>query len=221
MSDLLALLIAFLYVSIVLAVSEISRRSLRLSVDLTRKFVHIAVGMIAFPLVILFQAWQFAIIPPLVFIVVNYVSYRRQIFAGMETGERGQLGTVYFPISFSILIPLLWPQPALLVASLMPLTWGDAFAALIGQRFGARRFTILGQTRSIEGTSAMFVFSLLAVFLTLLFFAQPIATSFVFALIVALIASIVEAFSPFGIDNLTVPLSSAIVLVVLNGVIGK
>ena len=221
MSDLLALLIAFLYVSIVLAVSEISRRSLRLSVDLTRKFVHIAVGMIAFPLVILFQAWQFAIIPPLVFIVVNYVSYRRQIFAGMETGERGQLGTIYFPISFSILIPLLWPQPTLLVASLMPLTWGDAFAALIGQRFGARRFTILGQTRSIEGTSAMFVFSLLAVFLTLLFFAQPIATSFVFALIVALIASIVEAFSPFGIDNLTVPLSSAIVLVVLNGVIGK
>jgi len=67
----------------------------------------------------------------------------------------------------------------------------------------------------------MFVFSLLAVFLTLLFFAQPIATSFVFALIVALIASIVEAFSPFGIDNLTVPLSAAVGLTILNTLIGK
>ena len=215
-SDPIALIIAFLYVSVVLAVSEMLRRGLRLSVDLTRKFVHIAVGMIAFPLVLLFQAWQFAIIPPLVFIVVNYVSYRRQIFAGMETGERGQLGTIYFPISFSILIPLLWSQTALLVAGLMPMTWGDAFAALIGQRFGKHKFTVLGQTRSIEGSLTMFVFSLLAVFLTLLFFAQPVATSFVFALVVALIASIVEALSPFGIDNLTVPLSSAIALVVLK-----
>jgi phytol kinase len=218
MSDTLALLIAFLYVSVVLALSEMLRRGLRLSVDLTRKFVHIAVGMIAFPLVLLFQTWQFAIIPPLVFIVVNYLSYRRQIFAGMETGERGQLGTVYFPISFSILIPLLWAQPALLVASLMPMTWGDAFAALIGQRYGKRKFTVLGQTRSIEGTLVMFAFSLPAVFLTLVFFAQPMATSFVVALVVALIASIVEALSPFGIDNLTVPLSSAAVLVALRSV---
>jgi phytol kinase len=220
-SDPIALIIAFLYVSVVLAVSEMLRRGLRLSVDLTRKFVHIAVGMIAFPLVLLFQSWQFAIIPPLVFIVVNYVSYRRQVFAGMETGQRGQLGTIYFPISFSILIPLLWSQPALLVASLMPMTWGDAFAALIGQRFGTHKFTVLGQTRSIEGSLTMFVFSLLAVFLTLLFFSQPLATSFVFALVVALIASIVEACSPFGIDNLTVPLSSAIVLVALSVIIGR
>jgi len=143
-SDPVALIIAFLYVSVVLAVSEMLRRGLRVSVDLTRKFVHIAVGMIAFPLVLLFQSWQFAIIPPVVFIVVNYVSYRRQVFAGMETGQRGQLGTIYFPISFSILIPLLWSQPALLVASLMPMTWGDAFAALIGQRFGTHKFTVLG-----------------------------------------------------------------------------
>ncbi|MCX7839735.1 MAG: phosphatidate cytidylyltransferase, partial [Anaerolineae bacterium] len=142
-SDSLALVIAFLYVALVLGVSEILRRAARVSVDVTRKFVHIAVGMIAFPLVLLFQSWQFAIIPPLVFIVVNYVSYRRQIFAAMETGARGQLGTVYFPISFAILIPLLWSQPALLVASLMSMVWGDALAAIVGQRIGMRKFTIL------------------------------------------------------------------------------
>jgi phytol kinase len=142
-SDPLALLIAFFYVALVLGISEILRRVARVSVDWTRKFVHIAVGMIAFPLVLLFQSWQWAFIPPLVFIVVNYVSYRRQIFAGMETGARGQLGTVYFPISFAILIPLLWSQPALLVASLMPMVWGDAFAALVGQRIGVHHFTVL------------------------------------------------------------------------------
>jgi phytol kinase len=100
----------------------------------------------------------------------------------------------------------------------MPMTWGDAFAALIGQRYGKRKFTVLGQTRSIEGTIVMFVFSLLAVFFTLVFFAHPLAASFAIALVVTLVASIVEALSPFGIDNLTVPLSSAAVLVALRSV---
>ncbi len=216
MSDPLALLITFLYVACILALGEGLRRRLKFSVEFTRKFVHIAVGMIAFPLVALFQAWPFAIIPPLVFIIVNYVSYRRQIFAGMETGERGQLGTVYFPISFSILIPLLWSQPAWLVASLMPMTWGDAFAAIVGKRLGTHKFTVLGQTRSIEGSLAMFAFSFIATFGALVVFAQPLAASLALAFVTALVATLVEAFSPFGIDNLTVPLSSAIALVALE-----
>jgi dolichol kinase len=43
----------------------------------------------------------------------------------------------------------------------------------------------------------------------------------VLALAVALVATVVEALSPWGIDNLTVPLASALVLVVLSPVLGK
>ncbi|MBI5032680.1 MAG: phosphatidate cytidylyltransferase [Chloroflexi bacterium] len=216
MSDPLALLLAFVYVSVVLALGEGLRRGLNLSVEFTRKFVHIGVGMVSFLLVLLFQSWQFAIIPPLVFIVVNFISYRRQIFSGMETGEKGQLGTVFFPISFAILIPLLWSYPALLVASLMPMTWGDAFAAIIGRRWGAHKFSVVGQTRSIEGSLVMFVLSFVATFIALVVFAQPPVVSLALSLVVALVATIVEAFSPFGIDNLTVPLTSALVLFLLK-----
>lgn len=221
MSDPLALIIAFVFVSIMLALGEGLRRGLNLSVDFTRKFVHIGVGMAAFLLVALFRDWRFAIVPPLVFIVVNYVSYRRQIFAGMETGARGELGTVYFPISFSILIPLLWSQPALLVASLMPLTWGDAFAAIIGSRFGRHKFTVINETRSVEGSIAMFAFSFVATFVALMVFSTPLATTLLLAFVTALVAALVEAFSPFGIDNLTVPLVSAAVLVLTNGFLSK
>lgn len=216
MSDSLALVVAFAYVLVILALGEGLRRRLNLSVKFTRKFVHIGVGMIAFPLVVLFKSWHFAIIPPLVFVAINYLSYRRGIFLGMETGEKGQLGTVYFPISFSILIPLLWTQPALLVASLMPLTWGDAFAAVLGKRFGGHKFTILGHTRSVEGSLAMFAFSLAATFAALVVFAVPIGSSLTLACATALVATLVEALSPWGIDNLTVPLVSAGVLVGLS-----
>lgn len=223
MSDPLALFLAFAYVSVILALGEGLRRGLKLGVEFTRKFVHIGVGMVSFLLVWLFQSWQWAIIPPLAFIVINYISYRRQVFAGMETGEKGQLGTVYFPISFAILIPLLWSQPALLVAGLMPMTWGDAFAAITGKRLGAHKYTVLGHTRSVEGSLTMFAFSFVATFLALvaLSVAQPIAASLALAFAAALAATIAEALSPWGIDNLTVPLTSALVLAALNAVIGK
>jgi phytol kinase len=84
MSDPLALLLAFVYVAVILALGEGLRRGLNLPIDFTRKFVHIGVGMVAFLLVAVFNDWHFAIIPPLVFVVVNYVSYRRQIFAGID-----------------------------------------------------------------------------------------------------------------------------------------
>ncbi len=217
----IALVLAFVYVSVVLAIGEGLRRLLRLSVEFTRKFVHVAVGMIAFPLVWLFRDWYWAIMPPLVFILVNYMSYRRQIFRGMETGEKNQLGTIYFPFSFSILIPLFWSQPALLVASLMPLTWGDAFAAIVGKRWGAHTYRAFGQTRSIEGSLAMLALSFIATTVALLVFGQPAPSSVVWGLATAVVATIVEAFSPWGIDNLTVPLCSAVVLVIAASLTAK
>lgn len=217
-SDPLALGLAFAYVSVILGLGEGLRRGLGLSVEFTRKFVHVGVGMIAFALVVLFREWYFAIIPPLIFIAVNYISYRRQMFRGMETGEKNQLGTVYFPISFCILIPLLWSRPALLVASLMPLTWGDAFAAVLGRRFGAHRFVVFGQTRSLEGSLAMFAFSLVTTLFALVVFGQAVGSSLRVALLTAMAATIVEALSPWGIDNLAVPLVSALVLMLASGV---
>lgn len=216
LTDPIALILSFIYVAIILGLGEGLRRGLHLSVEFTRKFVHIGVGMISFALVALFKTWQWAIIPPAIFVIINYISYRRQIFSGMETGEKGQLGTVYFPISFVVLIPLLWQFPAILVTSLMPMTWGDAFAAIIGQRYGAHKFHVVGQMRSLEGSIAMFVFSFVAVAITFLVFYAPIATALVTALIVAFVATLVEAFSPFGLDNLSVPITSAILLMLLS-----
>ena len=64
-NDPLALVLSFLYVSVILGLGEGLRRGLHLSVDFTRKFVHIGVGMISFALVVLFREWYFAIIPSL------------------------------------------------------------------------------------------------------------------------------------------------------------
>jgi dolichol kinase len=137
----------------------------------------------------------------------------------METGQKGQLGTVYFPLSFAALIWLLWDQPHLLVASLMPMTWGDALAAVVGQRIGQRCYTVGGCTRSLEGSVVLFLISWVATLAPLLLLnpgtLDPVAAVGV-AAATALGAVVIEAVSPWGIDNLTVPAISAIILVLMT-----
>jgi dolichol kinase len=105
-----------------------------------------------------------------------------------------------------------------------PLAGGDGFADLIGRRFGKRRFHIFAE-KSLLGTLSMFIFSLLATLGLLFVFwlaLDPIWTSVnVTALIVpivlvSLVCTIIEVFSPKNLDNLLIPLFAVITLFVLT-----
>jgi dolichol kinase len=216
--DWIALIISFSFVFAMLALAEGLRKWRNYTVDFTRKFIHIAVGMWAYGTVLLFERREFAIIPPLAFIGINAFSYWQGTFKAMETGERGQLGTVYFPLSFSIIVWFLWDQPHLLVASLMPMTWGDALASVIGQRFGKRWYSIQESRRSLEGSITMFFAGWLATLIPLILLPSSeigFATAVGSAALTAFAAALIEAASPWGIDNLTVPAISTLVLVLL------
>lgn len=215
--DGIALIASFVYVFAAIGVAELLRKWRGYSVEFTRKFIHIAVGMWAYGTVILFERRVFAIIPPLAFVAINAFSYWRGTFKAMETGQKGNLGTIYFPISFAAIIWLFWGRPHLLVAALMPMTWGDALAAVIGRRIGRRRYTVLGSTRSLEGSAVMLLAGWIAALapLALLAASSDLWTAMGVAAATALGAAVVEGISPWGIDNLTVPAVSALILALL------
>jgi phytol kinase len=218
LQDIVALFFSFVYVFAMIGIAEGLRKWRGYSVEFTRKFIHIAVGMWAYGTVLLFERRIFAIIPPLSFVFINAFSYWRGTFKAMETGEKGQLGTVYFPISFVALVWLLWDRPHLMVASLMPMTWGDALAAVLGRQIGRRRYTVAGSTRSLEGSAVMFLVSWVATVVPLVLLSpasMDLGAAAGVAAVTALGATIIEAVSPWGIDNLTVPVVSALVLVLM------
>ncbi|MFQ6100118.1 MAG: hypothetical protein ACE5OS_02635 [Anaerolineae bacterium] len=100
----------------------------------------------------------------------------------------------------------------------MPMTWGDALAAVVGQRIGRRRYTVLGSTRSLEGSAVMFLTGWAATLVPLLLLApEPLSPVVAVATsaVTALGATAVEAVSPWGVDNLTVPAVSALILVLM------
>lgn len=221
--DYTALAVSYAYVCVVIGIGELLRRVGQRPIEFTRKFIHVGVGMWSIGTALLFENWYLALIPPATFVLINALSYWRGTFKAMETGERGQLGTVYFPMSFGALIYFFWNQPVNLVASLMPMTWGDAMAAIVGQRYGHHRFRVGRHTRSLEGSLGMLLWSWIATSLALWLMpyvaGQP-PINWLLALmyggLVALACTVAEALTPWGMDNLTVPLVAAVLLYSLH-----
>jgi dolichol kinase len=217
--DYTALIVAYAYVFGIIGLAELLRRISQRPTEFTRKFIHIGVGMWVVGTVFLFETWYLALIPPVTFVIINALSYWRGAIKAMEAEDRANLGTIYFPISFTAVVYYFWSQPVLMVASMMPLTWGDALGAIIGQRYGHHNYTIGGRTRSVEGSVAMFFWSWvstsLALFVMPYLLDKPLI-NWLLALIyggaVALACTIVEALSPWGIDNLTIPAVAVLVL---------
>jgi phytol kinase len=221
--DYTALIVSYAYVFGVIGLGEVLRRLAHRQLEFTRKFIHIGVGMWVVGTVFLFETWYLALIPPATFVVINAISYWRGTFRAMESEERGNLGTIYFPIAFGAVIYYFWSQPVLMVAAMMPLTWGDAMAAITGRRYGHYHYTVGKHTRSLEGSLAMLFWSWittsLALFVMPYLLDKPLI-NWMLALIyggaVALVCTLVEAFSPWGIDNLTIPAAAVLVLSLLR-----
>jgi phytol kinase len=221
--DYTALVLSYVYVFAIIAFGELLHRVWGRPVSTTRKVIHIGVGMWVVGTVLLFETWYLALIPPASFVVINAVSYLRGTFSAMESEDRGNLGTIYFPIAFGALVYYYWSQPVLMVASMMPLTWGDAIAATIGQKYGHYRYSIGGTTRSLEGSLGMLFWSWITTSLAL--FAMPYLVgkppihwlmTLIYGGVVALVCTVIEAITPWGLDNLTVALAAAAVLSLLR-----
>jgi len=230
--DILGLVLSYIYAFGLLFVVEAIGKKLHISQFITRKIIHIGAGLWAWAIIALFDHWYFGIIPFASFIVLNYIFVKKQSFEQMDEAE-STLGTVYFAFSITVLFLAFWRTDALIdrvqiaIAGTMAMTIGDAFAALLGRHLKSKTFHIFGNTKSLIGSVAMFVFSFIAIIVSLWIVpgsslspaggVLSMPTMVQFSFITAVVATLVEALSPKGTDNLTVPLLSGLVLFLLIG----
>ena len=215
MSDPVAVVFAFLYVAAVLGVAELIRHNLELKKDFTRKFVHIAIGTFIIPTFYIFNSLYFALVPPVVFIIVNLLSYKFKFFKAMEEEDGNNLGTMLFPISFCIVMIAFWnsgPDRVAAILGILVMAWGDAAASIFGRNFGTHFYHFFRERKSIEGSVAMFVMSYLALIIMLTVWGHPrlsITEMTITAVVVSLFGTFLEAISVRGFDNLIVPVFSS------------
>lgn len=219
--NILGLVLSFVLVGVVVGAGVLLSRSRRFSPELIRKFIHIGVSNWWFLLIGTIDTLTYALVGPILFTLVNAVV----VFTGMSNllGIRERvrnLGLIYFPISLLLLVLAGYSGTMPLWAcgmGFMTMGYGDGLAALIGQRYGKRKF-VGGKT--LVGTITM----LLATMLVITSFSIGYRLDTLWRagwwtalVIISVSAGLLEAYTPFGLDNLSVPLGTAILSFFLLG----
>jgi phytol kinase len=199
------------YVGSIVLISELLHRYTDTSPEQVRKVVHIGTGnVIILAWLLQLPAWV-GIISGVLAGIVTLISYRLPILPGVNSVGRKSLGTFFYAVSIGILTAIFWNLnlPHYAVIGILIMAWGDGLAAIIGQRFGKHPYTVFGNTKSWEGTLTMLVVSYAIVSIVLLSVQGNIWQTWVVGIPVAIVATGVESLAQWGLDNLTVPLTSA------------
>ncbi|MBX7151656.1 DUF92 domain-containing protein [bacterium] len=188
--------------------------------ETTRQIIHVATGILVFFSPVFLVSKIPAIVLGCFFTIVNFLAIRFEWLSGMHATQRKTYGTVYYPLSFTILAVVFWDQdkPAFMIAMAV-LALGDAAAAIAGERVRQpHSFVWYRDRKSLEGSSVMFFTSLLVV-LTAFYYLHAIGfyhgmffEMIVIAVCTAVLATTVEAMSSQGSDNFNIPIVTAMVI---------
>ena len=219
--NILGLVLSFALIGIVVGLGVLMSRFEKISPEVVRKFIHIAVSNWWFILLFAFNTLQIAIIGPIFFIIANGTA----VFTGLANvlGEKDikrNLGLVYFPISLLVLVVLAFTGIIPLWAStigVFTMGYGDGLAALIGTFFGKKK--VFGQ-KSYVGSIVMFITTTIVILITSFAFKVGDVVSIDFLLrvfVISISATLIEIFTPSGLDNLSVPIGTAILSALVIG----
>lgn len=207
----LQLAVVSVWVGVILLIAGLINRFSSKDPEIIRKIVHIGTGnviLLAWWLHI--PAWV-GITASILASIVTLLSYQFPILPGINSVGRKSLGTFFYAVSIGVLVAWFWSinQPHYAVLGILVMTWGDGFAALIGQRFGKHTYTVWGTKKSWEGSLTMFLVSYIVSSSILLAVQGNNLPTWLVSLAIASVATALEAFSLYGIDNLSVPIGSA------------
>lgn len=227
-TNLIVMLLSYIYIISMIFVSNKMGKIFMWSQKTSRKVLHILIGN--FPFILpFFSESIFPVMVAAPFVLLTFLvspyspikSLKGILFGLQDTTEKGHpLGLVYYAISYTVLAASFFYTPYVIAAGILPMAYGDGVAALIGERYGRRKYKILGQ-KSVEGSLTVFAGSFLSLLCSLVFYSlfyQFSAVEMVsLSLWTAVIATVVEAISPLGFDNLTVPIICAVSFFLMRG----
>ncbi len=211
--DIIGLVLVYGYVILLLVISE---KVLKKYPNFSRKFLHIMVGNVLFILPLFTSRWVMAFLAAAPFIILTFLmspSSPLKFKDRISTSGHG-LGLVYYSISWTVLALVFFDQPWIIAVGIAAMSYGDGMAALIGKQYGKIKYNISGDEKSLEGSLTMFLVLMAALWIVLVYYGVPVSITVI--AIVALVATIFEAVTPKGLDNLTACFSAVISYILLT-----
>ena len=197
------------WLTLILTFSALSTKFFPKETELSRKIVHIGSGPII-PLAWWLNIESYVAIPVALIITIGLIiNYQLRFFSSIEQIERKSFGTIAYGFSITLLLFLFWDtRPDAVTAGVMMMAFGDGLAGLIGQKIQSPYWLVLGQKKSLAGTSTMGLIGV--IILLIISRSTSIPIELIDVIQISTLAVLVEQFSPFGLDNITIPLGTAI-----------
>ena len=200
--------VILLYLLSIFLISIVFKKYNEDSKEIVRKIIHIGIGpLIPFAQFLKIDQNSALIFTGIVSLMV-VINYTYKLFPTIEDVERKSYGTLFYCLSLFILIYLFWDKDSYaLITGFFIMTFGDGLAGVIGKSFHSKSWIFFKQKKSLFGTITMFLTSLIVV--CSIGYSQQNSFNLNYFTI-AFFATLLEQFSIFGIDNLIVPISSAL-----------
>ena len=213
----IAIIVIALWIITILLIAFLCKRYFPKKEELSRKIIHIGTG----PVILL--AWLFDIPKNIAFLaafsitIALGINYQFRLLPAIEDIERKSFGTIAYGISITLLLLVFWPKYASSISiGVLSMAFGDGLAGLIGRSFNSPKWSVLGQTKSIIGTLTMG--SVVAITTSIVSSTNNLGIQPLEILVISLIATFLEQISPWGIDNLTVPIGVTCIGIWLVGI---
>jgi len=208
MRNIFGILVSFAFIALVMVSAKIFEKSGK---EASRKYIHIVLANWWVIAMIFFDNMWFAAFVPALFVIINTISYKTNLISVMEREDEDEnkksLGTVYYAISLLILSLITFGplnNPFIGLCGIAVMGYGDAMAAIVGQSFKIGEYRIGKTKKTLSGSFAMLLITFIIISGFLAYIQVP--DWFLKSIIISIIATIVEAVSIKGTDNLTVPL---------------
>jgi len=204
-------------VGAVLVLAETARRHLGWDAEHTRKLAHVGSGLIAAAFPWLFSSALSVGVVTGGFAVFMAVTDRQGLLLSVHAVARRTSGGAFFPCGVALAF-LASARPAPFVSAMLVLAVGDAAAALVGRRYGRHAHRFGCAVRSVEGSAALFLTTVVVVTSALRILDRlPPAGALAWGLAVAALATMIEIAAQDGSDNLLLPVAVALALAPATG----
>ena len=212
MQNWIGILVSYIFIFLMIICGKLFEK---VGKEASRKFIHIMLGNWWLIAMYFFNNVWFAAFVPLTFVIINYISYKKDIIKVMEREENKKdgLGTVYYACSLLILVIITFGvlnKPILGLVPIFVMAFGDGLAAIFGKLIKSKKYKVYDTEKSIAGSLTMFIVSFIIISIYLIYINNPFW--YLKAIIISLIITVLEAISIKGTDNITVPIATLIML---------
>ncbi len=212
MNNIIGIIVSYIFVGFVLWSAKLFTR---FGEEASRKYSHIMLCNWWLIVMYFFDNLLLACIAPASFVLINYLSIKKNLIKTIERKEQDGFGTVYYAIALLVITILcygVFHNPELGLVGIFVMGYADGFAAIIGKNIKSKQFQIGNTTKSVAGCITMFVFTALifGIFLA----SNAISLWAIKTIGIAILLTIIEMVSIKGTDNLTVPIIATLLAAV-------